>query len=78
MENTELCSLSLNERKSKKVNHLMSKRVKSRNPTQCHTHHQKMLEKFKDISAIVENHRYLLDFPAGAKSDTTIIESSYD
>ncbi len=39
----------------------MSKRVKTRNPAQCHTHHQKMLRKYKDIEGIIVNHLYLFN-----------------
>ena len=32
---------------------MMSKFIQTRNSTQCHTHHQKMMEKFHSIEAII-------------------------
>jgi len=32
---------------------MMSKRVKSRTPQQCHSHHQKMIKKFGSIPDIL-------------------------
>jgi hypothetical protein len=42
-ESGHVLMLPPNERKIKKVNLTMSKKIKSRNSTQCHTHHQKMM-----------------------------------
>ena len=33
---------------------MMSKFIQTRNSTQCHTHHQKMMEKFHSIEAIIQ------------------------
>jgi hypothetical protein len=59
-ESIDLMLLSPNERKKRKVNLLMSKKVRTRNPSQCHTHHQKMLEKYSDPHGIIEQHWDLL------------------
>jgi hypothetical protein len=32
---------------------MMSKKVKTRSPQQCHSHHQKMIKKFGSISGII-------------------------
>ena len=50
-----LLSLSALERKQKKVNLLMSKQVKTRTPTQCHTHHQKMMARYGSIEVIIDS-----------------------
>jgi hypothetical protein len=39
----------------------MSKVIKTRNPVQCHTHHQKMLGRFGSIESIVSNYTHLID-----------------
>lgn len=41
------------ERKAKKVNFLMSSQIIIRGPTQCHTHHQKMMNRHKTIKGII-------------------------
>jgi hypothetical protein len=46
-------SLSLSEKKNLRVNVMMSKKVKSRNAQQCHSHHQKMIKKYGDLQAII-------------------------
>jgi hypothetical protein len=33
----------------------MSKRVRSRNPVQCHSHHQKMMKKYGCLAEIIKN-----------------------
>jgi hypothetical protein len=52
-EFSHLFELSPEERRLKKVNLLMSKKVRTRNTTQCHSHHQKMLEKYGSIKNII-------------------------
>ena len=49
----EIYNLPTNEKKNMKVNVLMSKRIKTRNPQQCHTHHQKMVKKYGSIANII-------------------------
>lgn len=39
----------------------MSRKIKTRNYVQCRTHHQKMIEKYGCIEAIIKNHLYLFD-----------------
>ncbi len=51
----------MQERKTSKVNIRMSQKVKTRSPTQCRTHHQKMLEKYDNVEGIIENHLYLFN-----------------
>jgi hypothetical protein len=41
------------ERKIQKTNLRLSKCVKTRTPTQCHTHHQKMMVKYGSIATII-------------------------
>lgn len=36
------------------INKLIGKAVKTRTPTQCHTHHQKMMAKYGSIEAIIQ------------------------
>jgi hypothetical protein len=43
------------ERRQKKINLLMSKRVRTRNPVQCHSHHQKMVKKYGCLAEIIKN-----------------------
>lgn len=50
-----LVEISPIERKIKKVNLQMSKYVKTRTPTQCHTHHQKMMTRYGNIESIIDN-----------------------
>jgi hypothetical protein len=52
--------MSLKERKSKKIHIKMSKLVKTRNPIQCRSHHQKMLAKFGSLENIIEEFRELI------------------
>lgn len=40
----------------------MAKAVQSRNSTQCHTHHQKMMEKYQSIEGIIAEFAYLLKY----------------
>lgn len=47
-----LCQSAV-ERKQQKTNLKLSKYVKTRTPTQCHTHHQKMMVKYGSIERIV-------------------------
>jgi hypothetical protein len=49
MEKGVLLTLSTNERKRMKTNLKLSKYIKTRTPTQCHTHHQKMIAKYGSI-----------------------------
>lgn len=34
---------------------MMSKKVKTRNAQQCHSHHQKMMKKYGSLFGIIEN-----------------------
>jgi hypothetical protein len=34
---------------------MMSKKVKTRNAQQCHSHHQKMMKKYGSLDGIIEN-----------------------
>ncbi len=52
-KNSALFSLSFKEKKNLQINKKMSLTVKSRSPSQCHTHHQKMMMKYGSIEAIV-------------------------
>lgn len=52
-KNSALFSLSFKEKKNLQINKKMSFTVKSRTPSQCHTHHQKMMMKYGSIEAIV-------------------------
>ena len=61
MAKSKLFDLSIEERKKKKLNKLMSKAVVTRNPTQCHTHHQKMKLRYETIEEIINAYQYLLD-----------------
>jgi hypothetical protein len=47
-------------KKKLKVNVLMSRFVQSRNSTQCHTHHQKMIENYTSVPGIIAEYSYLL------------------
>lgn len=47
----------------------MSKKVKTRNSTQCHTHHQKMIGKHKTIEGIIEHYESL--FEANKRKENT-------
>ena len=51
--NHHLFDLSLEERRSLKVNKLMSHFVKTRDCLQCRSHHQKMIQKFGSIQGII-------------------------
>lgn len=55
MKKKHLFALSPQERKNLKINVLISKAVHTRNSTQCHTHHQKMMVKYTTIESIIEN-----------------------
>ena len=60
MTKSKLFDLSIEERKKKKLNKLMSKAVVTRSPTQCHTHHQKMKFRYETIEGIINAYQYLL------------------
>lgn len=49
----DLLKLPIEQKKRMRVNVLMAKAVQSRNATQCHTHHQKMMEKCQSIEGII-------------------------
>ena len=51
---------SVEQKKKFRVNVLMSKMVKSRTSTQCHTHHQKMIKKYATVENIIEEYSFLL------------------
>lgn len=48
-------AMTTRERRQKKINLLMSRRVRTRNPVQCHSHHQKMVKKYGCLSEIIKN-----------------------
>ena len=50
----ELFQRSPLERKIARVNVIMSSMVGTRNPTQCHTHHQKMMIMYGSVEEIIE------------------------
>lgn len=56
----KLLQLPPKERKLHKLNLKMSRRIKTRNHVQCRTHHQKMMEKFGSVGAIIQSYHYLL------------------
>ena len=43
------------QRKSLKINVLMSQHIHTRSPLQCRSHHQKMMKFHKDIPQIIEH-----------------------
>jgi hypothetical protein len=47
-----LC-LSPQERRVKKVNLLLSRKVRTRSPLQCHSHHQKMMAKYGSLEKVI-------------------------
>lgn len=49
----ELFDLSVSQKKNLRVNVMMSKKIKSRTPQQCHSHHQKMVKKYGNIENII-------------------------
>ena len=52
MRYPNIFSLPTNQKKNMRVNVMMSKKVKTRNPQQCHSHHQKMVKKYGSIAEI--------------------------
>jgi hypothetical protein len=52
--NGHMFSMSLSQKKNLRVNVQMSKKVKTRTPQQCHSHHQKMMKKYGSIPSIVD------------------------
>jgi predicted nucleic acid binding AN1-type Zn finger protein len=52
-ENKELFEKDREDKRILKINILMSKYVKSKNSTQCRSHHQKMLVHYKNIDNII-------------------------
>lgn len=63
MKHGDLLLLPTWQKKKLRVNVLMSRFVQSRNSTQCHTHHQKMMEKYTSIPGIIAEYSYLLRAP---------------
>ena len=53
MKHGGLLLLPTELKKKLKVNVLMSRFVQSRNSTQCHTHHQKMIENYTSVPGII-------------------------
>jgi len=45
--------LPLKQKKKMRINVTMSKKIKTRSPEQCHSHHQKMMKKFGSIKNII-------------------------
>jgi len=56
----ELFEMGVQERKKAGIHRKMSKVIKGRNPSQCRSHHQKMLVKYGSIDAIIQNLKGLL------------------
>jgi hypothetical protein len=52
-ENIALFEMTRGERKSVKINVKMGSYLKTRNPLQCRSHHQKMLEAHKTVQGII-------------------------
>ena len=52
-DNLELLGKPLRERKLLKIHVLISQHVKTRTPSQCRSHHQKMLKYYKDLRSII-------------------------
>lgn len=48
--------LSIAERKKLKINVLMSNYIKTRNPEQCRSHHQKMMIKYGTLENILASY----------------------
>jgi hypothetical protein len=46
--------LPVSEKKNIRVNVMMSKKVKTRTPQQCHSHHQKMMKKYGNVQNIIQ------------------------
>lgn len=59
--NEALLTASKLERKHKKINILMSEHIKSRSPSQCRSHHQKMGKHHGDIEGIISHIEMLMD-----------------
>jgi hypothetical protein len=55
-----LFDLSVEERKRTGIHTKMSKIIKARNPSQCRSHHQKMLVRFGSVDAIIDHFKDLL------------------
>ena len=53
MTNYHIFELPAYEQTLVGINTQISKAIKSRDPTQCRCHHQKMVKKFKDVASIV-------------------------
>lgn len=45
--------MSVRAKKIKKIHNKLSEHIHSRNPTQCRTHHQKLLAKWGSIDGII-------------------------
>ena len=60
MNNKGIFDLSLPEKKKIKINVMLSKKIPTRNSTQCHSHHQKMILKYGSVERIISelNHVY--------------------
>jgi hypothetical protein len=56
-----LFDLPLAERKKMRIHHMMSKFIRTRNPCQCRSHHQKMISKFRTIDEIIQNYQRRLE-----------------
>jgi hypothetical protein len=52
--NPGVFELTVTEKKNMRVNVMMSRKVKTRTPQQCHSHHQKMMKKFGNIDSIID------------------------
>lgn len=53
IENAALFQLSLREKKRIRINVLLSEFIQARDPSQCRSHHQKMLKYHGDIPKII-------------------------
>lgn len=53
MNNKGVFDLPLPEKKKLKINVMLSKKIPTRNSTQCHSHHQKMMVKYGSVEKII-------------------------
>jgi hypothetical protein len=60
IENRPMFSLTINQKRNKKIHVKMSNYISMRNPAQCRSHHQKMVSKFGSIDAIIEEFSSLI------------------
>jgi hypothetical protein len=56
----KLVMVSKKKRRNTRIFDLMSEYVMSRNPLQCRSHHQKLIEKFGEIKTIINNFKKMV------------------